>query len=151
MDHIDDFLFNGVYFLMGEDGSVADTMGYPITQYVWGKFWVNNHAHILQGKNGICTEQVMLFAKQTSIQPYITGAVQAKLSQSNMWRIPFLMPPRAISESFGELVAPLFARFRHNSDQAQNLTALRDTLLPRLISGQLRLPDTEAILATANA
>lgn len=153
MDHVDDFLFDGIYFLMGEDGSVADTDGYPITQYVWGKFWVNNHAHILQGKNGISTEHVMLFAKRTSIQPYITGAVQAKLSQSNMWRIPFLMPLKAISESFGELIAPLYNRLRHNSDKAQTLATLRDNLLPRLISGQLRLPEaqtaTEAALSDA--
>ncbi len=151
MDSIDDFLFDGVYFLMGEDGSVADPDGYPITQYVWGKFWVNNHAHILQGKNGICTEQVMLFAKRTSVQPYITGAVQAKLSQSNMWRIPFLMPPKAVSESFGELIDSLFKSFRYNSDKVQTLASIRDTLLPRLISGQLRLPEAEAIIEEATA
>ena len=150
MDSIDDFLFDGVYFLMGEDGSVIDPDGYPITQYVYGKFWVNNHAHILQGKNGICTEHVMLFAKRTSVQPYITGAVQAKLSQSNMWRIPFLMPPKAISEGFGELMEPLFKLFRHNSDKAQTLASIRDTLLPRLISGQLRLPEVKVIVTNAN-
>lgn len=151
MDHVDDFLFDGVYFLMGEDGSVADTDGHPIIQYVWGKFWVNNHAHILQGKNGVCTEHAMLFAKRTNIKPFMTGAVQAKLSQSNMWRIPFLMPTKPISESFGELIAPLFIRFRHNSDQCQTLAALRDTLLPRLISGQLRLPEAEKLTEEVTA
>ena len=140
MDAVDDYIFDGVYLLTGEDGSVADTNGYPIMQYVWGKFWVNNHAHILQGKDGVSTEHVMLAMQGVNITPYITGAVQAKLSQTNMWRINFLMPTREVSEKFGSLLEPLFARFRQNSELAQTLSNLRDALLPRLISGQLRLP-----------
>lgn len=151
MDYVDDYLFDGVYLLTGEDGSVADELGYPITQYVWGKIWVNNHAHVLQGKDGVSTEQLMLFLKRTNIQPYITGAVQAKLSQSNMWRIMFLNPPRPVSECFGELIAPLYTKMRHNFEQVQTLATLRDTLLPRLISGQLRLPEAEALLNEATA
>src|SRR5690606_24525574 len=47
MDYIDDYLFTGIYVLVGEDGSVIDENGHPVTQYVWGNFWVNNHAHVL--------------------------------------------------------------------------------------------------------
>jgi restriction endonuclease S subunit len=144
MDYVDGYLFDGIYLLTGEDGSVADDCGNPITQYVWGKFWVNNHAHILQGNNGVSTEQLMLFLKRTNIQPYITGAVQAKLSQSNMWKINFLNPSRQISEAFGGVVKPLFDSLRQNADIANTLTNLRDALLPRLISGQLRLSEAEA-------
>jgi len=151
MDHVDDYLFDGIYLLTGEDGSVADSQGYPITQYVWGQFWVNNHAHVLQGANGIGTEHLMLALRQTNIQPFITGAVQAKLSQTNMWRIQFLRPCAAVAKAFGETIAPLFTSVRHNSDQAQTLAALRDTLLPRLISGQLRLPEAQAAAETALA
>ena len=147
MDHIDDFLFDGVHLLIGEDGSVADESGHPIAQYVWDKFWVNNHAHILQGKSGVSTEHLMLALQRTNIQPFITGAVQAKLSQTNMWRIAFLMPSLEIALCFGRTVAPLYERFRQNAEQAQTLATLRDTLLPRLISGQLRLPEAEALAA----
>ena len=151
MDSVDDYLFNGVYLLTGEDGSVADAQGYPITQYVWGKIWVNNHAHVLQGKNGVSTEHVMLSLRQTNILPYVTGAVQAKLSQSNMWRIMFMMPSQDVSEAFGSMIEPLYARLRQNSEQAQTLTSLRDTLLPRLISGKLRLSEAENTIAEAIA
>lgn len=120
-------------------------------QYVWGKFWVNNHAHILQGKDGVATEHVMLAMQRTNITPFITGAVQAKLSQTNMWRINFLKPTREAAEHFGSLLEPLFVRFRHNSEQAQILATLRDTLLPRLISGQLRLPEAQAVAEEALA
>lgn len=138
MDSVDDFLFDGTYLLVGEDGSVSDERGCPVTQYVWGRFWVNNHAHVLQGAGSVSTEHLMLALKRTNIQPLITGAVQAKLSQANMWRIRFLMPPDPVAASFSAIIAPLFARMRHNTDQANNLSALRDTLLPRLVSGRLR-------------
>lgn len=149
MDHVDDYLFDGVYLLTGEDGSVADVDGLPITQYVWGKFWVNNHAHVLRGANGVSTEHLMLALKQTNIRPYITGAVQAKLSQSNMWRIQFMRSTPEVAAAFSDCIAPLFASFRHNADQAQTLSTLRDTLLPRLISGQLRLPELETVAEAA--
>lgn len=146
MDFVDSYLFDGVYLLVGEDGSVVDQQGFPVTQYVWGKFWVNNHAHVLQGAGQVSTEHVMLAIKRTNIQPLITGAVQAKLSQASMWRIPFLMPSEPIASAFAAMVRPLFARVRHNTDQSKNLVSLRDTLLPRLISGKLRLPAAELLV-----
>ena len=151
MDAVNDYLFDGVFLLTGEDGSVADAEGYPVTQYRWGKIWVNNHAHVLQGKGGISTEHVMLSLKRTNIQPFITGAVQAKLSQANMWKIMFLKPDQKVAESFGATLEPLFTGFRHNVEKAQTLSILRDTLLPRLISGQLRLPEAETMLEEATA
>jgi len=48
MDYVDDYIFDGKYVLMGEDGSVVNEDGTPVIQYVWGKFWVNNHAHVLR-------------------------------------------------------------------------------------------------------
>ena len=49
MDYINDFLFDDIYLLLGEDGSVIKNDGTPFLQYVFGKIWVNNHAHVLQG------------------------------------------------------------------------------------------------------
>jgi type I restriction enzyme S subunit len=56
-----------------------------------------------------------------------------------------------VAEHFGSLLKPLFVRLRHNSEQAQTLATLRDTLLPRLISGQLRLPEVQAAAEAALA
>ncbi|WP_294117558.1 restriction endonuclease subunit S [Thiolapillus sp.] len=50
MDYVDDYIFDGVYVLIGEDGSVKKPDGTPFLQYVSGKIWVNNHAHVIQGK-----------------------------------------------------------------------------------------------------
>lgn len=89
MDYVDKYIFDGIYLLIGEDGSVLKEDGTPFVQYIWGKSWVNNHAHVLQGKNGISTEHLMTFIRLTNITPYVTGAVQPKLNQQNMNSIPF--------------------------------------------------------------
>lgn len=60
MDYVDRYFFDGIYLLLGEDGTVIDSKGYPILQYVEGKFWVNNHAHIITGKNNFSVEQLYL-------------------------------------------------------------------------------------------
>ena len=53
VDYVEDYLFEGTYILVSEDGAnVVDPAGHPLTQYTHGKFWVNNHAHIVKGTNG---------------------------------------------------------------------------------------------------
>lgn len=78
MDYVDDYLFDGIYLLLGEDGTVVDRYGFPILQYVEGKFWVNNHAHILRGKNGFSVETLYLLFSLTKINrhsPYLSIAL----------------------------------------------------------------------------
>jgi restriction endonuclease S subunit len=135
MAYIDDYLFDGVYLLMGEDGSVISRDRSPVLQYVWGKFWVNNHAHVLRGTNGISTEHVLLHLKNCNITAFVTGAVQPKLNQRNMNQIPFIVPPPRVAKAFAETIDPLFAQIRANTDQSQTLATVRDTLLPKLLSG----------------
>jgi type I restriction enzyme, S subunit len=139
MDYVDDYLFDGIYVLMGEDGSVILDDGTPVLQYVWGKFWANNHAHVLRGKNGISTEHILLHLKGSNIVSFVNGAVQPKLNQGNMKNIPFILPPPEISKSFDRFTTPLFAQIRANTDQSRILANLRDTLLPKLLRGELNV------------
>ena len=149
MDHVDDYLFDGVHVLMGEDGSVINDDGTPVLQYVWGKFWVNNHAHVLRGTNGICSEHLLLHLKGCNIGAFVNGAVQAKLNQGNMNRIPFLLPSPEVCNAFKGAIDPLFAQIRANSEQSRTLATLRDTLLPKLLSGELRVPTAMAQVEAA--
>jgi type I restriction enzyme S subunit len=139
MDHVDDFLFDGIYLLMGEDGSVIKADGTPILQYVWGKFWVNNHAHVLRGTNGLCTEHLMLHLKGLNIAHFVTGAVQPKLNQGNLKQIEIVLPPPAVCDAFSKAVESLFAHIRFNVEASRSLIALRDILLPKLMSGELNV------------
>ncbi|RYG98779.1 MAG: restriction endonuclease subunit S [Alphaproteobacteria bacterium] len=140
MDHVDDYLFDGIFVLMGEDGSVTNPDGTPILQYVWGKFWVNNHAHVLQAKPPLSNEQLLLFLRRTNIASLVTGAVQAKLSQGNMKRIPYVKAPDPINKAFGELVTSLFTSIRSLSEESLTIRDTRNSLLPRLLTGSLSVP-----------
>ena len=130
MDFVDNYIFDGIYTLIGEDGSVVKDNGLPYMQYVWGKFWVNNHAHILQGKNGYSTEMIHVLLSITNIQHLVTGAVQAKLSQANMQKILLAIPPSNILDEFRPIIGCMYEMRRKNEDESARLTHLRDSLLP---------------------
>ena len=149
LDHIDDYLFDGTFVLLGEDGSVVKPDGRPFVQYVWGKFWVNNHAHVLAGKGGVSSEHLALFLKDVNIAPYVTGAVQPKLNQANMCSILFLLPSDVVCRLFAYVVRPLYDAVKVNVEQSELLAALRDALLPKLISGEIRIGDATAVVSEA--
>ena len=138
-DYVDNYLFDGIYTLIGEDGSVIKEDGLPYMQYVWGKIWVNNHAHILQGKNGFSTEMIYILLSLTNINHLVTGAVQAKLSQANMQKILVVIPPLNILCKYRDIIDPLFNTIRILFDESHRLSQLRDTLLPKLMSGEIKL------------
>lgn len=147
MDYVDEPIFDGVYLLLGEDGSVLREDGSPFTQYIWGKSWVNNHAHVLQGANGVSTEQLYLFIGMQNITAYVTGAVQLKLNQKNMNSIPFIKAPDELNTRFSTHIAPMFDLRRELTEENDSLTRIRDVLLPRLLSGELSVSDVADHLA----
>ena len=143
MDYVDDYIFDGKYLLLGEDGTVVDNAGYPILQYVWGKFWVNNHAHIMTGKSGYNVESLYMLFKHTSVSSIVTGAVQLKISQSNLRSIPVVIPPEQVIVEYNHLIEPVFAMIRANEEENKTLSSLRDSLLPKLMSGELDISNIE--------
>ena len=137
MDLVDNYIFDGKYLLLGEDGTVVDDAGYPILQYVWGQFWVNNHAHILTGRLGYDVESLYMLFKQTPVKSIVTGAVQPKISQANLRSVQVVIPPEHNLREYNDLVEPLFSLFRANEEECKTFTALRDALLPKLMSGEI--------------
>ena len=137
MDYVDRYLFDGIYLLLGEDGTVVDDKGFPILQYVEGKFWVNNHAHIITGKNGFTVETLYLLFSLTNVQSIVTGAVQPKISQANLNNVSVVIPSKAELGTFNSIVQPIFSQIRNLRAESDRLTATRDILLPRLMSGEI--------------
>ena len=137
MDYVDDYLFDGIYLLLGEDGTVVDDRGFPVLQYVDGKFWVNNHAHIITGQLGFSVEELYLFFSLTNIKSIVTGAVQPKVSQSNLKSVPAIIPPQSVLSDFNHIIQPLFSEIRNLRTENANLATLRNSLLPKLMSGEL--------------
>lgn len=143
MDYVDRYLFDGIYLLLGEDGTVVDDKGFPVLQYVDGKFWVNNHAHIITGKNGFTVELLYLLFSLTNIKSIVTGAVQPKISQANLNKVPVLIPDPNELESFDSTIQPFFAQIRNLRAENNRLATTRDTLLPRLMSGEIDVSDID--------
>ena len=77
------------------------------------------------------------------------GAKMPRVSWKDLAAYPVCVPPVEIAASLNALALPLIASLKANIHQAQTLATLRDTLLPRLISGQLRLPEAKAAVAAA--
>ena len=139
MDYVKDYLFDGKYLLLAEDGSVMKKDGTPYLQYVWGKFWVNNHAHILQAKEPFTVEYLYLLLSRADVQSLVSGAVQLKINQKAMNSFKIKLPTSTLVEEFCASIDPMFAQRRKNEEEIQTLTTLRDTLLPRLISGKVKV------------
>ena len=143
MDYVDNYLFNGIFLLLGEDGTVVDSLGFPILQYVYGKFWVNNHAHVITGKEGFSVEELFLFFSLTNINTIVTGAVQQKVSQQNLKKVPAIIPTKEVLSAFDNIIQPIFAQIRTLRDENLYLADLRDVLLPKLMSGELDVSDID--------
>jgi type I restriction enzyme S subunit len=137
MDYVDRYLFDGIYLLLGEDGTVVNNKGFPILQYVEGKFWVNNHAHIITGKNVFSVELLYLLFSLTNVKSIVTGAVQPKISQANLNKVSVIIPSKEELRAFDSIIQPLFADIRNLNAENDRLAAIRDTLLPKLMSGEL--------------
>lgn len=151
MDYINEWIFDDTYLLIGEDGSVMHEDGSPFVQYIWDKTWVNNHAHVLQGVGSVSTEHLMLFMQSQDVAPFVTGAVQLKINQKNMNSIPFLNAGRELNEQFTSAIEPFYEKLKALRRGNETLTKLRDTLLPKLISGELRIPEAKKLTEDALA
>ena len=107
VDNIDDYLFDGEYLLIAEDGENLRTRNTPIAFLADGKFWVNNHAHIVRGNYKANTRYLLYALSALDISGYLTGSTMPKLTQGNMNRIRVSAPPlpeqRAIAHTLGTL------------------------------------------------
>ena len=132
MDYVDDYIFDGDYILMGEDGTVMNDDYTPVIQYVRGKFWVNNHAHILKGKNGFDENLLYLFLKQTNVKDIVTGGVQAKINQENMMSIPAIIPPHDLIKELRGMENPIFREIHLREQENSKLSELQSLLLAKM-------------------
>ena len=120
-DYVDDYIFDGTYLLIGEDGSVVNEDKTPVVNWASGKIWVNNHAHVLQSKSEDTLLRYVYFYLQTvDISRYVTGSAQPKLNQKNLNKIPLPVPPLEVQE---EIVRILDAYTQLKTDLESELEA----------------------------
>ena len=139
MDYVDDYIFEGIHVLMGEDGTVIDKDGFPILQYVGGKFWVNNHAHVLKGKNEFSNEFVYLYLSNTNVTHLVTGAVQPKINQKNLTSLKLPIPDKNMTVKFNSLAKNIFEYIYKIRQENKKLEEIRSILLPVLMNGTINI------------
>ena len=84
IDHVDEYIFDGEYLLIAEDGENLNSRSQPIANVVLGKFWVNNHAHIVKTNSKCEIHYLCYLLNNINISGYITGSAQPKLNQYNL-------------------------------------------------------------------
>jgi type I restriction enzyme S subunit len=137
MDYIDDFIYDGEYILLAEDGSVETDEGFVIIQRIWGKTWVNNHAHVIQPKEKGQYEFYFQVLSSIVAKKITTGSIQKKISQENMNAYKLLAPPKDLILKYCLFVHNSWEKQKKIADENIKLQNLRDNLLPLLMNGQV--------------
>jgi len=128
VDHVDKYLFEGEYLLIAEDGENLRTRNTPVAFLARGKFWVNNHAHIVRGNSEADTGFLMYALSAADISGYLTGSTMPKLTQGNMNRIPLLVPPLDEQRAIAHILGTLDDKIELNRRMNETLEAMARAL-----------------------
>ena len=152
IDSVDGFLFDGTYLLITEDGNLFSKR-LPIAFETMGKFWVNNHAHVVQPMGDVPLGYLKAYANSVNLAEFVTGTTRPKLTQAALNRIPVPIPPLAEQRRIVVEIEKQFTRIDASVDalkRAQaNLRRYRASVLKAACEG--RLVPTEAELALAES
>ncbi|MFP6099312.1 restriction endonuclease subunit S [Helicobacter pylori] len=102
-DYIDNYIFDGDFVLVGEDGSVINKDNTPVVNWASGKIWVNNHAHVLQTKNELKL-RFLYFYLQTIDVSYCVAGTPPKINQENLKKITIPIPPLEIQQEIVKIL-----------------------------------------------
>ena len=130
-DYVDGYTHDGEFILIAEDGA-SDLKNYPV-QYVNGKVWVNNHAHVIQGKKDLINNIFLLFAvKQINIEPFLVGGGRAKLNSDIMMKLPLHLPTLPEQEAIGSFFQDLDKAIAKQEEKVNQLKESKQTLLRKM-------------------
>jgi type I restriction enzyme S subunit len=150
IDKIDGFLFDKPLLLIGEDGANLLNRSTPIAFIARGKYWVNNHAHVLDGISEEFLRFIELTINATDLAPYVTGTAQPKMNQAKMNSIPVALPPLAEQHRIVAKVDELMALCDQLEKQLSQADQVRRGLLLAVLQEALTEPD-RALIAAARA
>lgn len=123
IDHVDDYIYDGTYLLIAEDGENLKSKKQNIAQVVDGQFWVNNHAHIVQGNKQSDTRFLCYLINSMDLSGYVTGSAQPKLSQANLNAITLSLPTLVEQKRIVEYLYMLDQKIDVNRQINDNLAA----------------------------
>lgn len=143
IDKIDNYKFDGEFLLIAEDGKNLLIKKKNNAFVAKGKFWVNNHAHVLS-YSGVCNLRYLEFIiNNTDITPYISGIDQVKLNKENLEKIPIPVPPLPLQTQFAQIVEKTEALKSQYEHSLRELEQLFGSLSQRAFKGELDLSRME--------
>lgn len=137
IDWVDEYIFDGERMLIAEDGANLVARSTPIAFMARGKYWVNNHAHVVAANGEANLRYLEHFFALSDVKPYVSGSAQPKLNRSNLDRIPVPTPPLPIQNEFAarlEKVEQLRAMGQESLSKMERLFA---SLQHRAFRGEL--------------
>lgn len=141
IDKVDDYIFEGKKLLIGEDGANLVTRSKDIAFIADGKYWVNNHAHILDVKDTVLLMYLCNYINNMDLIPYVTGSAQPKLTQAKMNNIKIFLPTLPEQHEIVRLIDDLLARERAAQQAAEQALAsidlMKKSILARAFCGEL--------------
>ena len=131
LDYVDGFTHDGEFILIAEDGA-NDLNNYPV-HYVSGKVWVNNHAHVIQAKEGIADNKFLRYSFKTfNIEPYLVGGSRAKLNANIMMDLDINTPPLGEQFKIGEFFRTLDHLITLQKRKLEKLKVVKKSMLDKM-------------------
>ena len=128
VDYVDDYIFEGKYILIAEDGENLKSNNKSICTLATGKYWVNNHAHIIKGNDKTNTDFLYYKLNSINFAPYITGSAQPKLNKENLLNIELFIPSKEYQDKIAKVLTLLDQKIQINNQINQELEAMAKTL-----------------------
>ena len=135
IDYIDDYIFDGEYLLLAEDGENLKSNKQDLAQLVDGKFWVNNHAHILRTKEVCRLRYFYYWINNKNMAEYVTGSAQPKLSQASLKKMIIHLPSLEIQDRILNVITPIDEKIKENTKINENLAQQIETILLAFLNG----------------
>lgn len=121
IDYIDDYIFDGMFVLIAEDGENLKSKKQNIARVVNGQFWVNNHAHIVTGNDLCDTRYLCYLINSMDLSGYVTGSAQPKLSQANLNAVTLTLPPIEVQKKIVDYLNKIDEKIELNTRINKNL------------------------------
>ncbi|MEO1959138.1 MAG: restriction endonuclease subunit S, partial [Nautiliaceae bacterium] len=143
MDYVDDYIFDGEYVLLSEDGGYFyDYKEKPIAFYVNGKFWANNHIHVLKINKGNSAKFIYYTLAHKNILAYIIGGTRTKLNQKDMLKIKIFTPPTlAEQQKIADFLSAVDEKIEITAKKIKKLKEYKKGLLQKLLNVKNKEPE----------
>ena len=139
IDYINDYIFDGEYLLIAEDG--GNFGRFEKTAYMMkGKFWANNHVHILRGRDGMSDNNfLMYFINFQDISCYISGSTREKLNQALLKSIIIPLPPLPEQHRIASVLSQIDEVIEKEERYKEKLERIKQGLMQDLLTGEVRV------------